>query len=235
MNQWNRIWSNRTSDIALSNDIFDMFCKLKKADGFDTQEITGYYEAFFEEWHKMNDRIEQTVGNVTSVYEVGCGSGVNLYLFQQIKKLDVVGGCDYSEALVKLARKVIKAEKLQCMEADHVFTEPKYDLVLADSVFQYFQDAEYGMRVLEKMWKKANKIVVITEIHDEKMKEEHLNYRRQCVEDYDEKYKGLDKTFYTKEMFQEFAKKAGAKCLIVKPDNELYWNNKYVFDCYLIK
>ena len=139
MNQWNRIWSNRTSDIALSNDIFDMFCKLKKADGFDTQEIIGYYEAFFEEWH-----------NVTSVYEVGCGSGVNLYLFQQIKKLDVVGGCDYSEALVKLARKVIKAEKLQCMEADHVFTEPKYDLVLADSVFQYFQDAEYGMRVLEK-------------------------------------------------------------------------------------
>ena len=121
------------------------------------------------------------------------------------------------------------------MEADRVFTEPKYDLVLADSVFQYFQDAEYGMRVLEKMWKKAKKIVVITEIHDEKMKEEHLNYRRQCVEDYDEKYKGLDKTFYTKEMFQEFAKQAGAKCLIVKPDNELYWNNKYVFDCYLIK
>lgn len=44
-------------------------------------------------------------------------------------------------------------------------------------------------------------MVVITEIHDEEMKEEHLNHRRQCVENYDEKYKGLDKTFYTKEMF----------------------------------
>ena len=53
------------------------------------------------------------------------------------------------------------------MEADCISAEPKYDLVLADSVFQYFQNPEYGMRVLEKMWEKANKIVVITEIHDE--------------------------------------------------------------------
>ena len=102
---------------------------------------------------------------------------------------------------------------------------------MADSVFQYFQDTEYGMHVLEKMWKKAKKMVVITEIHDESMKEEHLNYRRQCVENYDEKYKGLDKTFYTKDMFLKFAEKTGARCDIVKPQNELYWNNKYVFDC----
>ena len=54
-------------------------------------------------------------------------------------------------------------------------------------------------------------------------------------EDYDKKYKGLDKTFYTKEMFINFADQVGAKCLIVRPENELYWNNKYVFDCYLIK
>lgn len=78
-------------------------------------------------------------------------------------------------------------------------------------------------------------MIAITELHDESMKEEYLNYRRQCVADYDEKYKGLDKTFYTKEMFEEFAKSVGATCKIVKPGNELYWNNKYVFDCYLIK
>lgn len=235
MNEWNKIWQNRTSDISISDDIFDMFCKLKKADGFDTQDIDGYYEAFFEEWHKMTERIEQNVGNIASAYEVGCGSGVNLYLFQQLKKLGGVGGCDYSEAQIRLAHKVVKVEDLYCMEADHISTEPKYDLILADSVFQYFQNPEYGMRVLEKMWEKANKIVVITEIHDEEKKEEHLNFRRQCVENYDEKYKGLDKTFYTKEMFQKFAEKTGAECRIVKPGNELYWNNKYVFDCYLIK
>ena len=56
----------------------------------------------------------------------------------------------------------------------------------------------------------------------------------ECLkENYDEKYEGLDKTFYKKEMFEEFAKKVGATCTIIKPQNELYWNNKYVFDCYL--
>jgi hypothetical protein len=47
MNEWNRIWGNRSSDIVISDNIFDMFCKLKKADGFDTQDVDGYYEAFF--------------------------------------------------------------------------------------------------------------------------------------------------------------------------------------------
>ena len=53
MNEWNRIWGNRSSDIVISDDVFDMFCKLKKADGFDTQDVDGYYEAFFSQWKHM--------------------------------------------------------------------------------------------------------------------------------------------------------------------------------------
>lgn len=30
MNEWNRIWAKRSSEIDVSDDIFDMFCKLKK-------------------------------------------------------------------------------------------------------------------------------------------------------------------------------------------------------------
>lgn len=60
---------------------------------------------------------------------------------------------DYSEALVQLAGRVIQTKDLRCMEADCISAEPKYDLVLADSVFQYFQNPEYGMRVLEKCGK----------------------------------------------------------------------------------
>ena len=56
----------------MSDDVFDMFCKLKKADGFDTQDVDGYYEAFFKEWNAMSDRIMKEAGNVDSVYEVGC-------------------------------------------------------------------------------------------------------------------------------------------------------------------
>lgn len=110
MNEWNRIWGNRSSDIVISDNIFDMFCKLKKADGFDTQDVDGYYEAFFSQWKHMVEHITQNVGDISSVYEVGCGSGVNLYLFQQLKKVTQVGGCDYSQTADCSCKKNIKCK-----------------------------------------------------------------------------------------------------------------------------
>lgn len=105
----------------------------------------------------MVEHITQNVGDISSVYEVGCGSGVNLYLFQQLKKVTQVGGCDYSQTQIALAKKILNANDLQCMEADQIAEKPVYDVVLSDSVFQYFQSPEYGMRVVEKMWNKAKK------------------------------------------------------------------------------
>ena len=93
----------------------------------------------------------------------------------------------------------------------------------------------YGQKVLERMWAKTEKMVVVTEVHDQEKKDEHMAYRRKCVENYDEVYAGLDKTFYTREMFLQFAEEHGGRCEIVQPDNELYWNNRFVFDCYLYK
>ena len=37
-----------------------------------------------------------------------------------------------------------------------------------------------------------------------------MTYRRKCVENYDEVYAGLDKTFYTREMFLQFSEEHGA-------------------------
>lgn len=237
MNKWDMIWKNRDvgTDINLEDDVFKMFCKLKRADGFDTQEISGYYEAFFEEWKRFESNIREIAGQYSSVFEVGCGSGVNLYLFKKLVGCTKLGGVDYSQKLVDVAKKIILSEDIRCMEAIDVDVEKKYDIVISDSVFQYFQTREYGIDVLEKMYNKANKCIVITEIHDIDKKTEHLNYRRQCVEDYDKKYEGLDKTFYSKNDFINFSNKVGAKCLIRQPENQLYWNNKFVFDCYIVK
>ncbi|MCM1287792.1 MAG: class I SAM-dependent methyltransferase [Clostridium sp.] len=236
MNHWDKIWKNRETKLANTDDVFQMFCNLKKANGFDTQDVDNYFESFYEEWLERTRFIKELCKKpLTSVYEVGCGSGVNLYMFRQLENIQRLGGIDYSENIIKAAKTVVDSADLLCGEALSVSVEEKYDLVLADSVFQYFQDAEYGMQVLDRMYQKADKMVVITEIHDESRKEEHLEYRRASVENYDEKYKGLDKTFYTKEMFQNFAEKAKCKCVIKKPQNEIYWNNQFVFDCYLCK
>ena len=50
---------------------------------------------------------------------------------------------------------------LKCDEALNADIDLKYDVVLADSVFQYFNDVAYGQSVLQRMWDKADKMVVI--------------------------------------------------------------------------
>lgn len=236
MNNWDKVWKNRETKLTNTDDVFQMFCNLKRANGFDTQDVDNYYESFYEEWLERTEFIKKLCREpLESVYEVGCGSGVNLYMFRQLEKIKKLGGIDYSENIIKVAKNVVDSSDLLCGEALEVSVEEKYDLVLADSVFQYFQDAEYGMQVLDRMYQKAGKLVVITEIHDENRKEEHMKYRRASVENYDEKYRGLDKTFYSEELFRAFAEKVKCKCVIKKPQNMIYWNNQFVFDCYLCK
>ena len=176
MNKWDTIWKNRQTEIDINseNDIFEMFCKLKGADGFDTQQVSGYYEAFFNEWKRIEKNIKELVGTYNSVFEVGCGSGVNLYLFNNLIGCTQLGGVDYSERLADIAKNVVKSDDIKCEEAINIDTDNKYDIVLSDSVFQYFQTPEYGIDVLEKMYNKANKCVVITEVHDIDKMNEHL-------------------------------------------------------------
>lgn len=120
---------------------------------------------------------------------------MNLYLFSALKHVAVLGGLDYSKNLIRIAQSVVPEADVGCEEALRVPTEPRYDVVLADSVFQYFNDADYGQKVLERMWAKAGKMVVVTEVHDQEKKDEHMAYRRKCVENYDEVYAGWTKHF----------------------------------------
>ncbi len=46
MNNWDKIWKKRTAKIENHATVFEMFKELKRADGFDTQDVQGYYEAF---------------------------------------------------------------------------------------------------------------------------------------------------------------------------------------------
>lgn len=235
MNNWKKIWESKGGFFTEKEDIFEMFCELKKANGFDVQTDENYYKNFWLQWQNMTEKIKSMVDIFESVFEVGCGSGVNLYLFQKLHNITELGGMDYSSALLNIAKSVLDNSTFMCNEAINLDIVPKYDLVLADSVFQYFESVDYGMKVLEKMYQKAEKIIVVTEIHDIEQRDLLLEHRRASIENYDELYKGLDKTFYSKNDFEEFAKNHNCKIEIVKPENDSYWNNDYVFDCYLTK
>ncbi len=237
MNNWHDVWNKKSNKINKNEDVFSVFKALKIADGFDVLAEDGYYEALYQDFKDMLEQIHGKIANYDSVYEVGCGSGVNLFLFRELEGIQKLGGCDYSESLIKIARDVIESDDLVLCDAEEVNTDRKYDIVLADSVFQYFTSPEKGYNVLQKMFDKSNKMVIITELHDKAMEEEHLAYRRSMVENYDELYKGLEKTFYERDRFLDFPKHTDMQCTceIVRPNNDKYWNNRFVFDFYLLK
>lgn len=238
MNQnWKTIWTQKGLEkIDLKKDEFSVFCDLKKADGFDVNvhDEQLYFKAFYNEWMEMYEKVnELTSNNIHSVYEVGCGSGVNLYLFQNRIENVVLGGIDYSQGLIDIAKSIVSSNDLICGNAELIDVDLKYDFVMADSVFQYFGSQEYAENILNKMIQKSNKVVYLSEIHDIELREEWLEHRRNSMENYDQIYDGLDKMFYSKAWFAAIAEKNGKKVLFSKSNNPEYWNSKYVFNCFL--
>ncbi len=83
---WKNIWKNRKMDIQNGN-YKDIFLSMKKAAGFDLVEEGLTFEAFLEQWKRIDKNITFSYFDkeVNSIYEVGCGAGANLYLYQTLK------------------------------------------------------------------------------------------------------------------------------------------------------
>ena len=176
MNHWKETWNKRDKEIQITDNIFDMFCRLKKADGYDTLIEDGYYEGLFEEWKRTNEDLSRNGVSFASVYEVGCGSGVNLYLYKNLFNIKKLGGIDYSKPLIEIAEQVLKDAELEYGEAVEIDVCSKYDLVLSEGVFIYFQDVQYGMQVFEKMYEETKGTILIIS-HQERI----LNIADQIV------------------------------------------------------
>ncbi len=168
-----------------------------------------------------------------SVFEVGCGSGANLYLFEQ----DGVrcGGIDYSQGLIGSARKVLKSEDLLCDEAVNLPIDIIYDSVFSMGVFSYFENEDYAYAVLEKMCKKARHSIGLMDIHDIEKRDNFIAYRKKNTKDYEERYKDLPKHFYSKDFFLDFAFQHDMDIKFTSYDLDNYWNNDFVFNCYMYK
>ena len=54
MNDWKNVWEKRPGSVETTEDVFDMFCKLKAADGFDVQTSENYYPEMLQQWKDMS-------------------------------------------------------------------------------------------------------------------------------------------------------------------------------------
>lgn len=235
--KWHQIWNKKGSDgTDLNREEFDVFCDLKKANGYDVNvhDEKEYFKNFYREWMEMYTSLTEIAGgNIHSIYEVGCGSGVNLYLFQNRIPDVIVGGIDYSEGLVRMARSVTGCADIECGSAENMDTEIRFDLVMAGAAFQYFDSLDYAKTVLDKMLRKSERIVYISELHDLELQEEWLAYRRASMENYDQIYEGLGKQFYSREWISDIAAGHGKQAVFTKRSNPEYWNSKYEFNCFI--
>lgn len=239
-NHWQEIWNNRKVNVdeLSSEDETRMILELKRIVGWDFygKKSSVSVEEFKKEYNYLKENLGLTDKTSASVFEVGCGSGTNLYFFQ--KDGFEIGGSDYAENLLDIAKKVIGVENfIECItgEASELPTAIKYDTVFSAGVFSYFSDLNYTEKVLEKMVVKARRSVGVLKILDEATKEECLKYRRENTKNYDERYKGLPKLFHSKKFFEDFALKNGLEIKFNKKHVEGYWNEAFNFDCFLYK
>ena len=223
-NRWKEVW-NKDREFIFSEkegkDEFTVYRELKRLDGFDVsiEDAEAYYRKFYDEtivaWNQL-----QEAASICSAYEAGCGSGANLYLLQN--RGMKVGGIDYSASLTDIARQVVKdGRSVRTDEAAKIDINEKYDVVFSDSVFAYFPNEAYGLEVLKKMYEKASKAVMIREVFDKSMQQECETHRRKLYVDYDERYRGLDKIYYDREMFGRFARERNCRIEFSGVENEI--------------
>ncbi len=237
-NNWKALWGRRTAEMGIlrDGDPRKVFLELKRSDGFDVVEGGISYETFLTQYRQMKERLSRGLPQgktLRSVYEVGCGSGANLFLLEH----DGItcGAIDYSESLLGCAKQVLRTADIRCDEACELPVEPKYDAVISVSVFGYFTDESYAEAVLEKMCQKANYTVGILELADLEKKEAYIAHRKRIIPNYEERYKGLPRQFYSKVFFEAFARAHDMEIELMPVDMKDYWNSQFYFDCYLYK
>ena len=231
--KWKAIWNRRKpARDNLSGDWQEVFLELKRLNGYDVMGGGIALDAFLEQDAQTRELLQVSAGS--SVFEVGCGTGANIYLMARSGM--TVGGTDYAEGLIETARKVLPSPtELYSGEADTIATEQKYDAVFSNGVFPYFPDEEYAARVLTRMLEKSRGPIGVMGLHDIEKRADYLAFRRANIPNYDELYKDLDRHFYEHSFFEDFA--AAHNLRIVFPEMLLegYWNTPFIFNCFMYR
>ena len=231
---WRKIWENRKIDESLfkETDVNTLFAGLKKCNGFDV--VGGIpLESLLEQYSITKKTLLSFAPDAGSIFEVGCGSGANLLLFERDGW--TVGGLDYSKTLIETAASVLHTDDLTYSPASGLSVEPCYDCLLSNSVFSYFPDHEYAEIVLDKMCRKANYAVILFDIHDVGKKDDFIAYRRSIIEDYEERYRDLGKLFYDRSFFEKAASRNNMSIEFIEYSMNGYWNNEFVFNLIMYK
>lgn len=226
---WKDVWIKKNMEVE-ENDV--SILELLNLAGY---EKTGaemnkiYYEYLGDIENILN------IHNNDTIYDVGCAGGNLLYYFYN--KGFKVGGVDFSKNLIDVAKKIMPLGEFEENEAINLETSNKYDYVFASSIFHYFENYDYAKNVMNRMFEKSNKKIVLLDIPDIRLKEKCENERKEAYgeEEYNKKFSTLKHLYYDKELFEDFAEQNNCKVNIFNQILKNSVNSKYRFNCIIEK
>lgn len=227
MSDWRTIWNRRGAEAELT------LAGLVAADGFDH----GAGHIAVDAWERYVGRVAGWLGLTPgdSIFDVGCGAGAFVYPYFQAGH--VVGGIDYSAALVAVAGRAMTGMDFSAREARELDPAPACDIVVSNSVFHYFPDLGYAEDVLEKMIRKARKAVGVLELPNADLRAEAETARAAALPpgEYEKKYGGLRHQYYSKRWIEELGARHGCRVQIIDQQIDGYGNNRFRFNALLHK
>ena len=156
----------------------------------------------------------------SSVLDFGSGNGAFLFYFLNKFKLNKNLSFEVSQPLISLQKKFInKTTFYKVHQSKDNFSE-KYKKIRVDhsycnSVFQYFVNENYALKVIEFLMNITNKSILIYDIKDNDKKNLYIQTVRKrqklSLIEYKKKYKNTPIRFYNKTFFKKILNRLNKK------------------------
>lgn len=180
------------------------------------------------------------------VLEIGCGGGAALKALSFINNKLEIYGIDYSQNLIKLAKRAIKNGNFVCDEAiniDSIFAMwgggCGFNFIFSNSAFHYFPNEEYVFSVIRKAYSLLTKggTLALLDLNDIKTKDIYNAIRKgnMTEDEYNKKYEGLNHLFLSRTKIFEFVESLGFEKIIVENQHiKGYINNECRFNVFAL-
>ncbi len=200
-------------------------------------DLSAFYSITEDAWREYVRDIINKLGKVnpkSSLLEIGCGSGAFL---RAIEPRYDLWGVDFSDQQIKVCRQALPAGHFSVCEACDIEVDPGFfDVVISNSVFQYFPGIDYAKTVLKQMlvMLKKNGAGAILDITDIQYKDAYISAKKKA---FDEKAcdQFPDQSYYSKETFIEFAETNGLAYRIEPQAITGYANTPFRFNFFFWK
>ena len=229
---WKEVWSNtechyfsRAEKYSFSPETLD--------DLIDIMD----FDISSQDWKKNISSILEKIDNnrPNKVLEVGCGAGA--WLFPFYKMGSTVYGIDFLPYLIKCAKSIMPEGKFSVCAADKMaLNKERFDLILCNSVFQYFSSAEYANNVLREMLSMLTDdgACLVTDLFCEENKEDYKMFRMSELkiteDEWDRRYSSADHLYLNREKTRDVCEKMGFDVKIINNMSIGYNHGRFRFD-----